>query len=111
MKEIKKLVTEISGRRGKECYFILCCAVEAALLNQPNEPPMKYICAAVRERTEKKSDRAVSKALSRAVDDIWENGDRKRLEQIYARPILEKPAPRDMVLVLAQYLWKSPVEV
>ena len=106
MKEVKKLVTQISGRRGKECYYILCCAVDIALSYQPVEPQMKLICTSIKDRTGK-DYKAVVKSLSRAVDDIWDHGDRQKLCEIYGRTLLEKPTPKDIVCVLAQHLWLS----
>ena len=76
MKEIKKLVTELSGHRGRECYYILCLAVYVVLIAQPVEPQMKQVWAEVKVRAGKKSPKTVSKAISRAVSDIWENGER-----------------------------------
>ncbi len=105
MQEIKRVITELSGNRGKECYYILCCAVKFVRDCQPEEPQMKAVCEEVRKETGKNSSKTVSKALSRAVDDIWEEGDHKRLEEIYGRPVLECPSPRELILRVAQYVW------
>ena len=110
VQEIKKVVSEISGRRSKECYFILCYAVYVARKYQPAEPRMKLLCAEVRREVGKKKDNTVSKALSRAVDDIWQYGDRSKLNESYGRPILERPSPKEIVNRLAQYMWKEPVK-
>ena len=107
MKEIKKLVTELSGHRGRECYYILCLAVYVVLIAQPVEPQMKQVWAEVKVRAGKKSPKTVSKAISRAVSDIWENGERHKLCEIFGRPVEEKPVPRDVVLVLAQSVWSQ----
>ena len=110
MKEIKKLVTELSGHRGRECYYILCLAVAVALDSQPAEPQMKQVWAEVRIRSGKNNPKTISRALSRAVDDIWEHGARGRLCEIFGRPVEEKPSPKDVILVLAQYIWNSRQE-
>ncbi len=107
MKEVKQIVSELSGRRNKECYYILCCAVEVARKYQPEEPKMKVIWAQVKEQTGKRQEKTVSKALSRAVDDIWEHGDRQKLQEIYGHPIPERPTPKEMVYRLAEYVWKT----
>ncbi len=109
MVEVKKLVTEVSGRRGNECYYIFCLAVEVALNRQPEEPKMKSICTEVQKILGKKSNDSVSKALSRAVEDIWEHGNIERLQQIFGRPVLEKPTPKDVITVMSQYLWEGLV--
>ena len=43
MVEVKKLVTEVSGRRGNECYYIFCLAVDVALNRKPEEHKIKSI--------------------------------------------------------------------
>lgn len=106
MKEIKKIVTQISGRRNKSCYADLCYAVDIARKYQPQEPPMSIILRETREATGK-SELALSKALSRAVKDIWEYGDFQELEKIYGRQVSEQPTPRELVYCLAEYVWRE----
>lgn len=105
MKEVKEAVTKISGRRGKKCYYILCCVVEAAIFYQPKEPQMKVLLADVRNTVHHLQAKTISKALSRAVDDIWQYGDRLALQKLFGHSLIEKPSPKDLVFVLAQHLW------
>ena len=63
---------------------------------------MSTICAMVQTSTGM-SVNAISKALSRVTADIWEYGNRDRLQQIYGRPVLEQPTPKELVSVLAVY--------
>ncbi len=106
MREIMQMVTEISGRRNKSCYYVLCRAVYAARARQPGDMQMKTVCACVKSDTGMSAP-AVAKALSRAADDIWDNGNHSKLEEIYGRPILERPSPKELVNVLAQHVWKE----
>ena len=99
---IQRTVTELSGRRGKPCYYVLRLAVEAACGYMPEEPRMGAICAMVQARADM-STGAVSKALSRVAADIWDHGNRDKLRQIYGRPVPEPPSPKELVLVLAEY--------
>lgn len=103
---IQRTVTELSGRRNKSCYYMLCLAVEAARSCLPEEPKMGDICAMVGARAHM-SVGAVSKALSRANADIWDYGNRDKLCQIYGRPVLEQPTPKALVFVLAVYCQSS----
>ncbi len=107
MEEIKKLVLEICGRRGNGYYYIFCCALQVAINHQPQEIAMKSICLEVQTITGKNKIQSISKALSRATNDIWEHGNIKRLEQILGRPIIEKPMPKDLIIILAQYIWQN----
>ena len=90
MKNVKKLVSQISGRVGKKCYVPFCYAVYVARSYQPDEPSMNIICNDVKELTKMNSASSVSKALSRATEDIWENGNRANIEKIFNRPLFEK---------------------
>ena len=101
-----QLVTEISGRRNKGCYYVLCWAIEAVRECQPGGMQMKEVCAEIHKDVGM-SPGAAAKALSRAVDDIWDNGNRDKLQQIYGRPLLERPSPKELINVLAQHLWKE----
>ena len=87
MKEIKQIVARISGHRNRECYTILCYAVEAARHYQPQEPKMKVILADVVDMMEEKKELStLSKALSRVAADIWEHGDHQELWKVFGRP-------------------------
>lgn len=109
MKKIKALVTKLSGHRGNEYYNILCYAVLVALSFQPAEPQMKVICSEVKKYI-KKDAGSISKSISRAVNDIWENGSRETLFEIYGKELQEKPSPKDVVYVIAQYIWINEKE-
>ena len=74
-KNASMVVQSISGHRGKSCYYVLTQAVTVAVLCMPSEPQMKVICTEA-GRLCGKSTAAVWKALSRALDDIWQCGDR-----------------------------------
>ena len=88
-------MTELSGRRNKACYYVLCLAVETACGCLPEEPAMKAVCAAVGRRT----------GMSSPAADIWDFGNRDKLREIYGRPVLERPTPKELVWVLAYYCW------
>ena len=104
MKEISMAVSRISGRSGRSCYFVLCCAVQAAIQAMPGPLNMTEICCQAGQLCGKR-ERAVCKALSRAAKDIWENGDRQELAVIMRHMPSEKPSPKDLVIALAQTLW------
>ena len=63
---------------------------------------MSTICAMV-QTSSGMSVKAISKALSRVTADIWEYGNRDKLCQIYGRPVLEQPTPKELVSVLSVY--------
>lgn len=105
-KNASRMIQSISGHRGKSCYYILTQAVTVAIRCMPTEPQMKVICTET-GRLCGKNTAAVWKALSRAIDDIWQYGDHEALARSLGYLPREKPSPRDLVLSLACQLWCS----
>ena len=104
MKKIKELVSLICGNRSRECYYILCCAINVALSYQPAEPQMKLLCVEVAARTNK-TVISVEKSVGRAVDDIWRHGNREMLNKFFNHILLQKPKPKNLIFTLSEYLW------
>ena len=108
MKEIKETFARISGHRNQACYTVLCYAAEAACRYQPQEPQMKTILADAAARMGMvEMPGTLSKALSRVMRDIWDHGDRRELEKLFGGELVEQPAPRALVLRLAEAAWQK----
>ena len=110
MTRAEEVVKKVAGRDYLKCYPVLICAVEVAYEHLPKQPQMKAITAEVIAR-KGITNTTVSKALSRAAIDVWDNGNRKALEEVYDRhlPPDGKPTPLDLTLKLAAFMDK-PVE-
>ena len=111
MKRVARVVASFSGRRSKNSYTVLCQVLEQALAAMPEERSIGELCREVGGATGKKAE-TVYKSLSRAVRDIWENGDRQALERAVGYHLLEEPSPKELVVSLTQALWcrESAVE-
>jgi len=110
MKDIKEIVTRLSGHRNRACYGVLCCAAEVVRKYQPYEPQMKAVLAEVKgmiKDGKAKKESSLSKALSRALDDIWESGDQQELEKVFEHQVIDRPTPRELVCRIAEYAWKQ----
>jgi len=106
MGRAEDIVFEISGNAHLSCYEDLCRAVEIACAHFPEQLSMKELSAAVVPRLkEKKTAQSVSRALSRAAEDAWENGGRTILEEKYGFRI--KPSPKELIFKLARAMGKS----
>lgn len=92
MKEIKQIVARISGHRNRECYTILCYAVEAARHYQPQEPKMKVILADVVDMMEekKRTEHAFQGLVSSCSGHLGAWGPSRALESV--RPSDRGPA-------------------
>ena len=102
MKEVQNAIYSIVEKRGKECYCILCHAIDIAIEHQPNMPQMQFICNEVCKRTKKRTAAAVSKALNRATKDIWQNGRRDMLRCYW---IEEAPTAKELICLISAKLW------
>lgn len=107
MKDVQNAIYSIVETRGKECYCILCHAIDIAIEYQPNVPKMQFICNEVRRRTGKRTNAAVSKALNRAAKDIWMNGRRRDLCAYW---IEEPPTAKELITLMSAKLWADRQE-
>lgn len=99
MQDIRSTIMQLSGHWGNECYRLLCLAVEVALSLEPEDFQMKIIWSELHARSGKSVD-AVSRALSRAAVDIWQHGDREKLQALFGRPLKQAPMAKELVRVL-----------
>ena len=102
MKDVQNAVYSIVEIRGKECYCILCHAIDVAIEHQPNMPKMQVICNEVRIRTGKRTNEAISRALNRAAKDIWQNGRRRELRAYW---IEDPPTAKELISLISAKLW------
>lgn len=105
MKEIQNAILSMGGHQSRECHWLLCLAIYEAREQQPEMPQMKVIWAAVKKKAHKEKATAVSKALERAVADLWESGDRNVLGTYQRSWEYDKPSPKEFIRVVAQHLW------
>lgn len=105
VKEIQEAIRKIGGHLGRECYGLLYLAIYDVRERQPERPQMKEIWAVVQKQANKKTATAVSKALERAVADLWESGDRDVLAGYQRSWREEAPPPKEFIFVLAECLW------
>lgn len=94
----------IRGRHHLSCYDIMEHAVDLAVESYPAKPSMKVIGREVAHRADKPlSPSAVSRAMSRAAQDIWDNGSRENLTKIYGHPLREQPTAQSVIYTLSEY--------
>lgn len=104
MKDVQNAIFSIVETRGKECYCILCHAIDIAIEYQPNMPQMKSICIEVCKRT----PAAISRALNRASKDIWQNGKRELLRSYW---IEDAPTAKELISLVSAKLWSQRQEI
>lgn len=106
MVKAEDIVFEISGNAHSGCYEALCRAVEIAFDHFPEQLSMNDLTSAVVPMLkEKKNAQSVSRALSRAVEDAWDNGGQAVLKIKYG--FHSKPTPKELIFTLARNM-KQP---
>ncbi len=103
MSNIEEVVSTFGGRQFLGCYRDLNLAIEIELMYLSERPQMKLVCAEVCHRVDK-SWSAVSKSLSRAIDDLWSYGERDVIEQYCNSWAHGKPTPHEFIYAVATQL-------
>ena len=109
MRKYAMEIAQFAGKRSRECYDVLACAVEVARSHMPRESQMNEICQEAGRLCEKE-EKAVYQAISRAVKDIWEYGNIPNLEKVICYSLCVKPSPKELVTSLAQAFWNREME-
>ena len=98
---VEDVMASFGGRQFLDCYNDLCIAIEVEIMYLPERPQMKVICAEVCSRV-KKGGHAVSRSLSRAVEDLWFHGE-SEIIALYCRGWNRyKPTPHEFIYEVAR---------
>ena len=68
-------------------------------------PQMKVIWNSLNRRVGKGSAKTISKALERAVRDLWLYGDREVMATYRRSWLYDRPGPKEFISVVAARLW------
>ena len=105
MKDIQDAILDMGGRQSGEGTGLLCMAMEEARRYQPVMPQMKVIWNSLNRRVGKGSAKSISKALERAVRDLWLYGDREVMATYRRSWLYDRPGPKEFISVVAARLW------
>lgn len=67
--------------------------------NELHEKVYKPVAAIYRTKPQ-----LVAREIARAVEEIWEHGDRERLRDVLGHKLLDKPTPAEVIQALANYI-------
>ena len=104
MRKYAMEIAQFAGKRSRDCYDVLACAVEVAQSYMPRESQMSEICRETGKLCDK-DEKAVYQAICRAAKDIWEYGNIPNLEKAICYSLCVKPSPKELVTSLAQAFW------
>lgn len=105
MKNPYAAVTLIAGNVTRCGYGFLSTSAEIVALrgSYPRGRLAKDVYAQVAAIHGISAD-LVARDVARAVEDIWEHGDRASLEMILKHKAVTKPTPGEVILALANYI-------
>ncbi len=93
----REMLYKLKGRPHKRCYLDLELALEIVCSSGRLDFTMNEVADLVGERLGKERS-SVLKSLSRAVEDIWDSGEREALQCLYESPLKEKPTPKEFIV-------------
>ncbi|WP_346026537.1 sporulation initiation factor Spo0A C-terminal domain-containing protein [Beduinella massiliensis] len=67
--------------------------------NELNEKVYKPVAAIHRTKPH-----LVAREIARAVEEIWEHGDREMLREVLGHKVIDKPTPAELMRALANYI-------
>lgn len=85
-------------------FSCLCYAVYFVRATFPNTPDLKVICPDIKCQTGNRSPSAVLRCIERAVNKIFELGDKEILASYQKSWAFETPAPNEFVRTIAFHL-------
>ena len=108
MKTLSQILTELANHGSWEGYGLLHYAIEEAVKEQPMPPGMDKLRRKLVRTGGKQNPESIYRSMARAVDDIWDREDSRRLlKEYYRRELVEKPTLDGFISALARYLWEQ----
>lgn len=105
MSQVYQLLSRLNYKNHQRCHHILTEVVHLAVESYPDFPSLKALEEGAAARLGEDVTRpCVSRAVCRAILDIWYYGDRELLIRIYGRTLLECPTSKNFVYTIANYL-------
>ena len=101
MDAIYRTVLAFDAHLSHKEFSCLCEAIYLTRAALPNPPPMKVLCADIRQQTGCRSAAAALRCVERAVVRIFERGDKERLATYQKSWLYEAPAPNEFIRVVA----------
>ncbi|WP_434310665.1 sporulation initiation factor Spo0A C-terminal domain-containing protein [Hominifimenecus sp. rT4P-3] len=103
-KFVQAVIFRIAGRPTAIGYKQLARAVTFVL--QSGATGDRNLTTVIYPQIAKDMDstpQTVARNIARAVEDCWEHGDRKKLEEIVGHRLSEKPSPGELIHYICRY--------
>lgn len=104
MKTAYSIVASISGNISRCGYAYIATATDHVLRCGIHPGDLMHrIYPAVAEE-HKTSVKLAARNIARAVEDLWDFGDRDALEKIAGHKLAAKPSPGELIVTIANYM-------
>ena len=107
MDRIESVFASFGGHQHRDCYKDLYNAISIEKEHQPRTPKMLELVSEVSLRTSKRAPRTIWRSLARAVEDLWDYGDKDALISYYHSWTRYRPKPQEFIKIIARYLWEE----
>lgn len=105
MKNPYAAATSLGGNTARYGYLFLATASE--IIAQYGKLPRKELFEKVYSPVTAIHDsypERIAREIARAVDEIWDHGDREMLEEVLGHKAISKPMPAEVMQALANYI-------
>lgn len=101
MDAIYQAIYDFDAHLSSKEFSCLCSAIYFTRAALPNPPPMKVLCADIRQQTGCRTAAAALRCVERAVARIFERGNKEALASYQKSWLYEAPAPNEFIRVVA----------
>ena len=101
MDAIYQAIHDFDAHLSSKEFSCLCSAIYFTRAALPNPPPMKVLCADIRQQTGCRTAAAALRCVERAVARIFERGNKEALAFYQKSWCYEAPAPNEFIRVMA----------
>ena len=105
MDRIEEIIRSFGGHQYKVCYRDLCCVIGVEKEYQPEPPKMEVVMREASKRSRRCSPETIWRSVCRAVEDLWESGDKEALMTYQRCWKGYRPKPQEFVDVISRNIW------
>ena len=104
MKTAYSIVASISGNISRCGYAYIATATDQVIRCgiRPGDLMHRIYPAVAKEH--RTSVKLAARNIARAVEDLWDYGDRAALEKVAGHRLVAKPSPGELIVTIANYM-------
>ena len=106
MDRIESIIASFGGHQYRDCYKDLYQAISIEKEYLPQTPKMQELVGVISasSRTKKRQPRTIWRSLARAIEDLWDYGDKAVLMSYHRSWTRYRPKPQEFIETIARFL-------